>query len=57
MEATFSVENPDTWHQPWWGMRRYRRYEDVYEEAPCAEDNFSIGAAEYHVPEAKTPDF
>jgi hypothetical protein len=43
-----------TWYQPSWGMQRY---EDVYEEAPCAENNFGIGATECHVPEAKTPDF
>jgi hypothetical protein len=29
MEATFTVEDPDTFYQPWSGMRRYRRAEDT----------------------------
>src|SRR5438445_7050164 len=27
MEATFTVEDPDTYYEPWSGMRRYRRVE------------------------------
>src|SRR5499427_1557656 len=25
LEATFMVDDPDAFYQPWWGMRRYRR--------------------------------
>jgi hypothetical protein len=27
MEAIFTVDDPDAFYQPWWGMRRYRRVE------------------------------
>jgi hypothetical protein len=27
MEATFTVDDPDAFYQPWSGMRRYRRAE------------------------------
>src|SRR5882724_9821947 len=32
MEATFTVEDPDTYYEPWTGMRRYRRVERAYQE-------------------------
>jgi hypothetical protein len=55
MEVVFSVEDPDSFYQPWWGMRRYRRVSVDHEEIVCAEGNFLL--FDYHIPQAKTPDF
>jgi hypothetical protein len=55
MEVVFSVEDPDSFYQPWWGMRRYRRVSVGHEEIVCAEGNFLL--FDYHIPQTKTPDF
>ena len=39
MEVTFTVDDPDAFHQPWSGMRRYRRVQQEYTEEVCAENN------------------
>jgi len=55
MEVVFSVEDPESWYQPWWGMRRYRRVSVDHEEIVCAENNRNL--FDYHIPEAKAADF
>jgi hypothetical protein len=55
MEVVFSVEDPDSWYQPWWGMRRYRRVQANHDEIVCAENNRNL--FDYHIPEAATSDF
>ena len=30
LEATVTVEDPDTYYQPWTGLRRYRRVQHEY---------------------------
>lgn len=55
MEVVFSAEDPDSWYQPWWGMRRYRRVSVDHEEIVCAENNTNL--FDYHIPEARTADF
>jgi hypothetical protein len=55
MEATFLVDDPDTFYQPWWGMRRYRRVEMQNIEVICAEGNRNL--FDYHIPAADKPDF
>lgn len=55
MEVVFSAEDPESWNQPWWGMRRYRRVSVDHEEIVCAENNRNL--FDYHIPEAKTADF
>src|SRR5277367_5914636 len=37
MEATVTVDDPDTYYQPWSGTRRYRRVNQQYAEDICAE--------------------
>ena len=39
VEATVTVEDPDTYYQPWTGLRRYRRVQQEYIEHICAENN------------------
>jgi hypothetical protein len=55
MEATFRVEDPDAFYEPWWGMRRYRRVERQDVENICAEGNFNL--FDYKIPVAHKPDF
>ena len=55
MEATFTVEDPDAFYQPWFGMRRYRRVQQEMTEDICAENNLHL--FDYHIPIANQPDF
>jgi hypothetical protein len=55
MEATFTVEDPDTYYEPWSGMRRYRRVARQFEEDICAENNQQL--FDCHTPVANKPDF
>jgi hypothetical protein len=55
MEATFRVEDPEAFYEPWWGMRRYRRVERQDIENRCAEGNFNL--FDYKIPVAHKPDF
>jgi len=55
MEATFTVDDPEAFHEPWTGMRRYRRAEREITENICAENNQHL--FDYHIPVADKPDF
>jgi hypothetical protein len=55
MEATFTVDDPDAFYQPWTGMRRYRRAPLEIVETICAENNEHL--FDYHIPIANKPDF
>jgi hypothetical protein len=55
MEVVLRVDDPDTFNQPWTGKRRYRRVNEEWAEDVCAENNEHL--FDYHIPEAKTPDF
>jgi hypothetical protein len=55
LEATFMVEDPDAFYEPWWGMRRYRRAQRENLEVICAEGNRNL--FDYVIPTAEKPDF
>jgi hypothetical protein len=55
MEVTFTVEDPDTYYEPWSGMRRYRRVKQQFAEDVCAENNQQL--FDYKIPMASAPDF
>ena len=55
MEVVFTVEDPDTYYEPWTGMRRYRRVEQQFREEICAEGNRVL--FDYSIPVANAPDF
>jgi len=55
MEVTFAVDDPDTFYQPWSGMRRYRRVQRETTEDICAENNQHL--FDYRIPTADKPDF
>ena len=54
LEATVTVDDPDTYYEPWSGMRRYRRVAQPYVEDVCAENNQHF---DYKIPVASRPDF
>jgi hypothetical protein len=55
LEATVTVDDPDTYYEPWSGMRRYRRVARQFEEEICAENNQHL--FDYKIPVASKPDF
>jgi hypothetical protein len=55
MEVVFTVDDPDTYYEPWSGTRRYRRVEQPFSEMVCAEGNRQL--FDYHIPMASEPDF
>ncbi len=55
MEVTVTVDDPDTYYEPWSGMRRYRRVHQDFVERACAENNQQL--VDWHIPVANTPDF
>ncbi len=55
LEVKFTVEDPDTYYEPWTAMRRFRRVQQPYLEEVCAENNFHL--FDYHIPKAEKPDF
>jgi hypothetical protein len=55
MEATFTVDDPEAFYEPWTGMRRYRRVEQEPYEKICAENNTNL--FDYHMPMAEKLDF
>jgi hypothetical protein len=55
MEVTVTVDDPDTYHQPWSGTRRFRRTDLPYHEEICAEGNRNL--FDYKIPVASKPDF
>ncbi len=54
LEVTVTVDDPETYNQPWKGVLRYRRVPGAVQEAICAENNLQF---DYHMPEADSPDF
>lgn len=55
MEVRFTVTDPDTYYEPWTGLRHYRRVQQKYQEEVCAENNFHL--FDYGIPVANKPDF
>jgi hypothetical protein len=55
MEATFTVEDPDAFFEPWSAMRRFRRATQQFGEDICAENNQHL--FDYKIPVASKPDF
>ena len=55
MEVAMTIEDPDTYNQPWQAMRKYNRTTGTLMEEACAENNLHL--FDYHIPEAQRPDF
>ena len=49
-----TVDDAETYNQPWQAMLRYRQAPGPIMEAICAENNLQF---DYHMPRAERPDF
>jgi len=55
LEANIRVEDADAFNEPWTFIQRYDRVQESMSEYVCAENNQHL--FDYHIPEAKKPDF
>jgi hypothetical protein len=55
LEVRFTVDDPDTYYQPWTAIQRFRRVPTPMDEEVCAEGNFLL--FDYGIPVANKPDF
>lgn len=55
LEVEFTIEDQDTFNQPWKAMIRYDRTQATLPENICVEGNLVL--FDWDLPEAKTPDF
>jgi hypothetical protein len=55
LENVLTIDDPDTFNQPWQAAVRYRRVQLPYVEEVCAEGNFLL--FDYGIPSAKQGDF
>ncbi len=55
LEVNITVDDPDTYFQPWQTYQRYQRGQRPYAEFICAENNQIV--FDYHMPVAEKPDF
>ena len=56
MHVTFTVEDPDTFNEPWTATYSFHRIErPLYDEEVCAENNTLL--FDYHIPVADKADF
>ena len=58
LEALVKVDDSDTFNEPLYMMRRWRKVPNALQEMVCAENNFDrVGKNLFPVPHADTPDF
>jgi len=55
IEVHISIDDPDTFNQPWQALRSFEREPAIYGEEICAENNQHV--FDYGVPTDDTPDF
>jgi hypothetical protein len=55
MEVDVTVEDPDTFYQPWQGLVRWDRVQQPVEEWVCVEGNLNL--FDWGIPKADKPDF
>ena len=55
LEYEYTIDDPETYNQPWQAAVRYRKVQQPYVEEVCAEGNFLL--FDYGIPTAKQADF
>jgi len=55
LQVQFTVDDPNTYYEPWSGMRNFRRVQQTYSEEVCAEGNRML--FDYKIPQAIKADF
>ena len=58
LEVLITIEDPETFYEPWQALRRYRRVSRAFEEEICAENSGSHWSErDYGIPVAERQDF
>ena len=58
LQATITVDDPETFNMPWSAIQRWRKTDRILEENPCAENNSEfLGYDVVPIPQANKPDF
>jgi hypothetical protein len=57
LEVHVTVNDPDTFNQPWQALRRYEKGQGPFPEEICAENNHHLFGDDYDIPESDRPDF
>jgi len=52
-----TIDDPDTFNQPWQALRRYDRVNRAFSEDICSENNINPFGIDYGTPVAEKPDF
>jgi hypothetical protein len=57
LEVTITVDDPDSFYQPWMTRVRDQRGAEPFLEVVCAENNLNFGLFDFDMPVATKPDF
>ena len=57
LEILMTIDDPDTFNQPWQALRQYDRVNRTMSEDVCSENNISPFGIDYRMPVAEKPDF
>ena len=57
LEILMTIDDPDTFNQPWQALRQYDRVNRTFVENPCSENNLSPFGIDYGTPVAEKADF
>jgi hypothetical protein len=57
LEILLSIDDPDTFNQPWQALRQYSRVNRSLSEDSCSENNINPFGIDYGTPVAEKPDF
>ena len=57
LEVTTTIDDPESFYQPWSTVVRDERGEEPFLEVICAESNENFGLFDFHTPVATKPDF
>jgi hypothetical protein len=57
LEILITIDDPDTFNQPWQALRQYDRVNRNWSEDSCSENNINPFGIDYGTPVAAKPDF
>jgi len=57
LEILLTIEDPETFNQPWQALRQYDRVNRTFAEDNCSENNLNPFGIDYKTPVAAKPDF
>jgi hypothetical protein len=57
LEIMMTIDDPDTFNQPWQALRQYDRVNRTFAEDICSENNSNPFGIDYGTPTAEKPDF